>query len=291
MLSVKFAFLMLAMSTFGLALPIHFVTNTRIVATTVYVGEQASSTSTSKSNVNVVTVTRVVDQNGQLLPSQATGVSSSSFLIPAVTFEKPTTSSTVSSSSTSSASSTAQVVEIVITPSSSSESSTLPTTSSSSTKTVPTTSSSSSTSTAAATTTAASDDFATEILNQHNKYRALHGVDDLSWDSTLASYAQNYADEFDCGSLVHSGGPYGENLALGYSTTGAVDAWYSEGDNYDYSAASVLDHFTQVIWKDTTKLGCASKYCNSYWGTYIVCEYDPAGNVVGEANSEVLPLA
>lgn len=155
------------------------------------------------------------------------------------------------------------------------------------------TNSSTSTTSAAAATTSASSDFASQILAEHNAKRALHGVSNLSWDDTLATYAQNYADKYDCsGSLTHSGGQYGENLALGYTVTGSVDAWYSEGDSYTYgSGCSVYDHFTQVIWKDTTKVGCGYKQCDSYWGTYIICSYDPAGNYVGECDSEVLPLA
>ncbi|QPG75652.1 hypothetical protein FOA43_003009 [Brettanomyces nanus] len=144
-----------------------------------------------------------------------------------------------------------------------------------------------------ATSSASSSDssFASEILAEHNAKRALHGVSDLTWDDTLASYAQDYADNYDCsGTLTHSGGSYGENLALGYSTTGSVDAWYSEGDDFDYTSCNVYDHFTQVIWKSSTKLGCGQKKCNDYWGTYIICSYDPAGNMVGDCPSNVLPL-
>lgn len=123
--------------------------------------------------------------------------------------------------------------------------------------------------------------FAKNILDAHNAKRALHGVGDLSWDTTVYQYAQAYADKYTCGSgLVHSGGQYGENLASGYSTgVDAFDAWYSEGVSYDYSIASVFDHFTAIIWKGTTKLGCAYKDCGS--GLYVICSYDPAGNVIG----------
>lgn len=123
--------------------------------------------------------------------------------------------------------------------------------------------------------------FAKSILDAHNKKRALHSASDLSWDTTCYKYAQNYAEKYTCGSsLVHSGGPYGENLAEGYSDgVAAFNAWYSEGNNYDYSTANVFDHFTQIIWKSTTKLGCAYKDCGSGW--YVICSYDPAGNVVG----------
>lgn len=131
-------------------------------------------------------------------------------------------------------------------------------------------------------------DFAETILKAHNDKRAKHNVDDLSWDSQVYKYAQDYADQYDCsGSLSHSGGKYGENLAVGYdSAEKAVNAWYEEGDNYDYSSSSSFDHFTQIIWKDTTKLGCAYKDCSSA-GRYIVCSYDPAGNVIGQGKANL----
>ncbi|GAV27995.1 hypothetical protein PMKS-001463 [Pichia membranifaciens] len=163
--------------------------------------------------------------------------------------------------------------------------------SSSSTEAATTTSSSSSAPSSTDSSGSGGSDFASQILAEHNAKRALHGVSNLSWDDTLASYAQNYADSYDCsGTLTHSGGQYGENLALGYTTTGSVDAWYSEGNGYNYgSGCSVYDHFTQVIWESTTKVGCGFKQCDSYWGTYIICSYDPAGNFVGKCDSQVVP--
>lgn len=123
--------------------------------------------------------------------------------------------------------------------------------------------------------------WAQEMLGLHNEKRALHSAGALTWDSDVYAYAQAYADKFTCGgSLVHSGGQYGENLALGFSTAeSAFNAWYSEGDNYDYSTATTFDHFTAIIWKGTTKLGCAYKSCDQ--GRYTICSYDPAGNIVG----------
>jgi hypothetical protein len=37
----------------------------------------------------------------------------------------------------------------------------------------------------------------------------------------------------------------------------------------------------QVVWARSTKLGCASVACNDRQGMFIVCEYDPPGNVPG----------
>lgn len=152
-----------------------------------------------------------------------------------------------------------------------------------------------SSSTAAASTNTGSSSlssFQQNILDAHNVDRAKHGSGALTWDSTLQSYAQDYADKYDCsGVLTHSGGPYGENLACGYSDgPSAVQAWYDEGKTYNYGSSSTYDHFTQVVWKSTTKLGCAYKDCRSNnWGLYIICSYDPAGNVIGQSAANVLP--
>lgn len=129
------------------------------------------------------------------------------------------------------------------------------------------------------------------VLAAHNNYRAKHSAPALEWDASLAAYAANYAAKYDCsGTLTHSGGPWGENLALGYTPTAAVDAWYSEGANYNYgSTCSVYDHFTQIVWVDTQRIGCAIKNCGNYWGDYLVCSYDPPGNYIGECAKNVLP--
>ncbi|GME72938.1 unnamed protein product [Ambrosiozyma monospora] len=152
--------------------------------------------------------------------------------------------------------------------------------------------STSSSSTASASTASSSGDFKSIMLDTTNAKRALHGVDALTWDDTLEQYAQDYANKYDCsGTLTHSGGKYGENLAIGYGYEGAINAWYDEGANYDYgSGCSVYDHFTALVWKSTTKVGCATVNCGSYWGDYVICSYDPAGNVVTECADNVLPL-
>ncbi|CAI4044629.1 hypothetical protein SUVZ_10G1210 [Saccharomyces uvarum] len=158
-----------------------------------------------------------------------------------------------------------------------------------------------STSQAAATTSASTSsdnlsDFASSVLAEHNNKRALHkDTPALTWSNTLATYAQDYADNYDCsGTLTHSGGSYGENLALGYDASGAVDAWYNEISDYDFSNpgfSSNTGHFTQVVWKSTTQVGCGIKTCGGAWGDYVICSYNPAGNYEGEYADNVEPLA
>lgn len=135
--------------------------------------------------------------------------------------------------------------------------------------------------------------FAQLILDRHNEKRALHGSQSLVWSSGAYEFAYEYAQDYDCtGILKHSGGiTFGENLAIGYTPTGAVDAWYNEGEDYQYgSDEKTYNHFTALIWNSTSSIGCAYKFCNNVWGTYIVCSYYPPGNIIGQSSKNVLPL-
>lgn len=129
-----------------------------------------------------------------------------------------------------------------------------------------------------------------QYLDAHNAARAKVGVGPLVWDTTVANYAQRYANSrrADC-KLVHSGGPYGENLAWSsgdMSISAAVKMWVDEKKYYNYNSNScapgkVCGHYTQVVWRKSKKLGCAKVRCNS-GGTFLTCNYDPPGNWNGE---------
>jgi uncharacterized protein YkwD len=125
------------------------------------------------------------------------------------------------------------------------------------------------------------------LLNAHNAYRAKHCVPALTWSAQLAAEAQQWADACPSNGFKHSPGAwqsengYGENLAWGTneSAQGAVDAWYSEISKYNFNAPSysnAVGHFTQVIWRNSTQLGCGMASCQgmNYW----VCRYSPTGN-------------
>ncbi|KAK7936096.1 hypothetical protein PG985_001591 [Apiospora marii] len=97
----------------------------------------------------------------------------------------------------------------------------------------------------------------------------------------------------------HSGGPYGENLALGCANASScVAAWGDERRDYDFSKGDFGEstgHFTQLVWKDTTSVGCGARMCGgdgrdgsgNARGWYLVCEYWPRGNVIGRFTAEV----
>ncbi|XP_071690137.1 pathogenesis-related protein 1C-like [Rutidosis leptorrhynchoides] len=132
-----------------------------------------------------------------------------------------------------------------------------------------------------------------DYLDAHNSARHEVGVADIGWDDTLAAYAQNYANERigDC-NLVHSGGPYGENLFWGsgapFSGTDAVNDWVSEKSYYDHTTntcanGQVCGHYTQVVWRSSIHVGCARVQCTNNGGYFIICSYNPPGNVEGES--------
>ncbi|KAI5314951.1 hypothetical protein L3X38_044127 [Prunus dulcis] len=111
-----------------------------------------------------------------------------------------------------------------------------------------------------------------DYVTAHNNARAAVNVGPLSWDEKLQGYAQDYANQHigDC-NLVHSGGPYGENLAMStadLSGTDAVNMWVAEKADYNYDSNTCADgkmcgHYTQVVWRNTARVGCAKVRCNS----------------------------
>ncbi|KAF3434509.1 hypothetical protein FNV43_RR21594 [Rhamnella rubrinervis] len=131
---------------------------------------------------------------------------------------------------------------------------------------------------------------AQDYVDAHNSARAAVSVGSLRWCDTVADYAQNYANQRkgDC-RLVHSSGPYGENLAWSsgdISGTAAVNMWVGEKAYYNYNSNSCASgqqcgHYTQVVWRNTVCVGCAKVRCNN-GGTFIICNYDPPGNYNGQ---------
>lgn len=127
--------------------------------------------------------------------------------------------------------------------------------------------------------------FTSAILNSTNFFRSEHNATAVTYNSTLSAFASDYlASDTTC-NFAHSGGPYGENIALGCSDAqSCVDAWGDERQYYDYNNPGFSEqtgHFTQLVWKNTTAVGCGSKLCGTS-GWFLVCEYWPRGNVIGE---------
>ena len=142
-------------------------------------------------------------------------------------------------------------------------------------------------------TTASAQNTPQDFVNLHNRARAADRVGPVTWDAKVARYAQDYAARRagDC-KLVHSGGPFGENLFWGsagraWSAADALRSWVDEKKNYHLDtntceAGKVCGHYTQVVWRKSTRIGCARVVCAASRGVFIICSYDPPGNFNGE---------
>ncbi len=151
--------------------------------------------------------------------------------------------------------------------------------------------------------------YAQNMLNAHNTYREMHNTPPLVWDAKLAARANIWATHLcDTNTFTHSNYSHGENIGAEKILDKQVKQWYDEIKDYDYSKPGdktngIIGHFTQVVWKNTHKLGCAIVHsntngnCNLQFDTRLrrdasphVCMYDPPGNG-GNYADNVLPVA
>lgn len=142
-----------------------------------------------------------------------------------------------------------------------------------------------------------------EMVAAHNKYRKAVNISNIKWSDSLAETAQAYAEKQKGNGckMKHSGAKgLGENIywasAISYSngttkpqnitSSKVTDARGSEKANYNYkknacASGKVCGHYTQIVWKNTTEVGCGMVVCkdnSQFW----VCNYTPPGNYVGE---------
>ncbi|MDZ8239605.1 MAG: CAP family protein [Nostoc sp. ChiQUE01a] len=143
-----------------------------------------------------------------------------------------------------------------------------------------------------------------DAVSEHNTYRSKHKSPNVTNDNTLNESAQAWAQTIAAkGDLEHSTNRnnVGENIYWGGESTNlgsaAVQDWYSEIKDYDYNNpvfSGTTGHFTQVVWKGSTKVGCgaapgpATIEGTKYDGVYVVCQYSPAGNLQGQFADNVL---
>lgn len=136
------------------------------------------------------------------------------------------------------------------------------------------------------------------ILALHNRERAVVSASPLVWDARLAAAAASYGPALAArGRLQHSPqasrSGQGENLWMGsrgaYSVEEMVGSWANErrlfrpGTFPDVSSSghwSDVAHYTQMIWRGTSRVGCALHQARDW--DYLICRYAPPGNVVGQ---------
>jgi pathogenesis-related protein 1 len=143
--------------------------------------------------------------------------------------------------------------------------------------------------------------FAREMISAHNSVRISATptpnppLPILTWSTEAAQKAQEWADKCQ---FAHnpSRGNLGENIAAAtpnhLTTMGVVQNWASESANYNYgtnTCTSTCGHYTQIVWRNTTQVGCATKVCDknspfngfTQWQIWV-CNYSPPGNITGQ---------
>ena len=135
------------------------------------------------------------------------------------------------------------------------------------------------------------DKFIQDALEKHNELRAAHGVEPLTISEDLNIIAQKYAEHLaSIDKIVRSDNTYkgeelGENIycCLGKEIEGDLmtTTWYEEINEYNFDNpgfSSETGHFTQIVWKDTKKVGFG--FAQSSSGIYYgVGYYFPVGNI------------
>jgi pathogenesis-related protein 1 len=132
---------------------------------------------------------------------------------------------------------------------------------------------------------------AQEMLTAHNTVRQKVGVPPLKWSNKLAAQAEEWAKKLAATGASRMQGIPGQNI--GYTGppgkmkgAAVVAAWAAETTNYDHDKNACIDskrrcnHYTQVVWRDSSSLGCATAQDaeRDIW----VCDYDPPGNNIAE---------
>ena len=135
----------------------------------------------------------------------------------------------------------------------------------------------------------------------HNVHRLNHSAGQVSWNKTMASLAQSWADTCTTAEVIPSGSSFGMNTAYSQSpfnpSQAISDLWYNdEIQNYPAYGVANLDvgpgsnfgswgHFSQLVWSTTTQIGCGiNTKCSGSFPIYFGCYYQPAGNILGQFN-------
>ena len=139
-------------------------------------------------------------------------------------------------------------------------------------------------------------DLTNTILKIHNEERSAVGSPPLKWSDSLAADAKSWADHLaQLGTLQHSTGKgYGENLSYrsdsrgpsAISTSDLLQGWVKEKNGYtvgpfNWDRDQAHGHYTQMVWKTTTEVGCGTATSGN--SVYLVCRYNPPGNMQGDS--------
>ncbi|OWR41341.1 SCP-related protein precursor [Danaus plexippus plexippus] len=156
------------------------------------------------------------------------------------------------------------------------------------------------------------------FVNGHNNRRlmlargnltdqpAASQMNSVIWDHELAAKARKWAGKYKFShnpdTTVASGRfTTGENIYKVSSTDpnyqikmdDALEAWFEEHKDYEYgplskddfdSSGPAVGHYTQMVWSNSVYIGCGVSQRTENGGKvyYVVCNYGPSGNYLGQ---------
>ncbi|XP_017210734.1 GLIPR1-like protein 1 isoform X1 [Danio rerio] len=158
--------------------------------------------------------------------------------------------------------------------------------------------------------------FIDECVREHNQNRSsvsptAANMRYMTWDAALAVTARAWARFCLFKHNIHlreakrvhpTFTTVGENIWAGapysrFTVKSAVFSWVNELKDYNYNNnqcndKKVCGHYTQVVWADSYKVGCAVQTCpngvaethfSNIQGVIFVCNYATAGNFAGRS--------
>lgn len=143
-----------------------------------------------------------------------------------------------------------------------------------------------------------SANFDQRVLAAQNVERERLGLSPLRWNPRLAASAANWAERLAATHRFEHAPedpiePQGENLWEGtrgyFPPEAMVNAWIRERkyfkpgifpDNSTTGNVEDVGHFTQLVWRNTTEVGCAVAANDD--DEVLTCRYSQAGNYVGQ---------
>ncbi|XP_028728902.1 GLIPR1-like protein 1 isoform X1 [Peromyscus leucopus] len=142
--------------------------------------------------------------------------------------------------------------------------------------------------------------FIQEIVDSHNELRSkvnppAANMNHLYWDKKLAKVAESWSKNCKFAhnpcinkrqGCIKDYDVLGENIFLGGVQTPPkrmISYWYNETQYYDFetmACSKVCGHYTQVVWANSLRIGCAISNCPNLGSStgLFVCNYSPPGN-------------
>lgn len=136
------------------------------------------------------------------------------------------------------------------------------------------------------------------LILEINEVRKMHQVDGLSPNKEIESISQSFANklakkgDIDYSNNTYNGEELGEILFYYSGDCDAetvIETWNKDANTFRYNSKNPeASSFAQIVWKSSKYIGLGISK-DSKGATYIVANFYPGGNVVGQFADNVFP--